>query len=50
MLIIEYCLCMDFYGGNYNIVCLQLDVVDILQLNIYVVCFIKVKNMYIQKM
>lgn len=22
MLIIEYCLCMDFYGGNYNIVCL----------------------------
>lgn len=30
----EYYLCMDLYGGNYNLVCSQSDVANILQLNI----------------
>lgn len=43
----EYCLCMDLYGGNYNLVCSQSDVANILQLNIHVACSIKARYMYI---
>lgn len=43
----EYCLCMDLYGGNYNLVCSQSDVANILQLNIHVACSIKARYIYI---